>query len=100
MSKEHVEREVTPEFTVLLPAKGGAHVRVVPTGKPAAQGPPPRPRRNLAATLRLWHQRAGLAAFLFLGWLGLSGVLLNEASDLGLNSVRVGWSWLMAIYGL
>jgi hypothetical protein len=60
----------------------------------------PPVRRNLTATLRLWHQRAGLAAFFFLGWLGISGILLNEASDLGLNGIRIGWPWLMAVYGL
>ena len=60
----------------------------------------PQPKRNLSATLREWHKRAGLFAFLFLGWLGLSGILLNEASDLNLNGVRVGWPWLMSIYGL
>jgi hypothetical protein len=60
----------------------------------------PPVRRNLSAALRSWHQRAGLAAFFFLGWLGISGILLNEASDLGLNGIRVSWPWLMAIYGL
>lgn len=60
----------------------------------------PAPKRNLTATLREWHKRAGLFAFVFLGWLGASGILLNEASDLDLNARRVGWSWLMAIYGL
>lgn len=70
---------------------------------PAAAPPrtrPLQPQRNLTATLRDWHKRAGLFAFLFLGWLGASGILLNEASDLNLNGVRVGWPWLMSIYGL
>jgi hypothetical protein len=58
------------------------------------------PKRNLSATLREWHKRAGLFAFFFMGWLGLSGILLNEASDLNLNSVRIDWTWLMSIYGL
>ena len=62
--------------------------------------PAPHPKRNLTATLREWHKRAGLLAFLFMGWLGISGILLNEASDLGLNSVRIDWTWLMALYGL
>lgn len=60
----------------------------------------PPVRRNLTAILRLWHQRAGLAAFFFLAWLGISGIFLNEASDLGLNGIRISWPWLMAIYGL
>lgn len=59
-----------------------------------------QPKKNLTATLREWHKRAGLFAFFFLGWLGLSGIFLNEASDLDLNARRVGWPWLMAIYGL
>ena len=62
--------------------------------------PQAQPKRNLTATLREWHKRAGLFAFFFMGWLGLSGILLNEASDLNLNSVRVDWPWLMSIYGL
>jgi hypothetical protein len=65
-----------------------------------AREPKPQPQRNLTATLREWHKRAGLFAFIFLGWLGFSGILLNEASDLNLNGRRVDWSWLMAIYGL
>jgi hypothetical protein len=106
MSKEQPHNpELAPEFQVVLPNKDGAagkHVRVVQSvsasPKPVAR--PVAPKRNFSATLRLWHHRAGLAAFIFLGWLGFSGILLNEASDLGLNSVRVGWTWLMAIYGL
>jgi hypothetical protein len=59
-----------------------------------------QPKRNLSATLRDWHKRAGIFAFVFMGWLGLSGILLNEASDLNLNSIRIDWTWLMALYGL
>ena len=62
--------------------------------------PQSQPKRNFTATLREWHKRTGLFAFLFLGWLGLSGILLNEASDLNLNAVRIDWPWLMSIYGL
>jgi hypothetical protein len=65
-----------------------------------AREPRPQPQRNFTATLREWHKRAGLFAFVFLGWLGFSGILLNEASDLDLNSRRIDWSWLMALYGL
>ncbi|WP_245611882.1 PepSY domain-containing protein [Nevskia soli] len=67
---------------------------------PRERQPQVQPKRNFTATLREWHKRAGLFAFLFLGWLGLSGILLNEASDLNLNSVRIDWTWLMSIYGL
>lgn len=61
---------------------------------------PAQAKKNLTATLREWHKRAGLFAFLFLGWLGVTGIFLNEASDLDLNARRVGWPWLMALYGL
>ena len=60
----------------------------------------PAPAKNLTMVLREWHKRAGLFAFVFLGWLGVSGIFLNEASDLDLNAKRVGWPWLMSIYGL
>lgn len=60
----------------------------------------PAPKRNLSALLREWHRRFGLFAFLFMGWLGFSGILLNEASNLELNSRPVSWPWLMSIYGL
>lgn len=110
MSKEQPHSpELAPDFQVVLPNKSGAtgpHVRVVQSASPGPKPVPKAPakavvpKRNFSATLRLWHHRAGLAAFLFLGWLGFSGILLNEASDLGLNSVRVGWGWLMAVYGL
>jgi hypothetical protein len=60
----------------------------------------PQAKKNLTMVLREWHKRAGLFAFVFLGWLGVTGIFLNEASDLDLNARRVGWPWLMAIYGL
>ena len=60
----------------------------------------PQPQKNFTATLREWHKRAGLFAFVFMGWLGLSGILLNEATDLDLNNRRVDWTWLMSLYGL
>jgi hypothetical protein len=64
------------------------------------RAPQPAPKKNLTMVLREWHKRAGLFAFVFLGWLGITGIFLNEASDLDLNARRVDWSWLMAIYGL
>jgi hypothetical protein len=72
----------------------------VTTGRQPQTKPQTQTQRNFTATLREWHKRAGLFAFVFLGWLGFSGILLNEASDLNLNGIRVGWPWLMAIYGL
>jgi hypothetical protein len=59
-----------------------------------------RPKRNLTATLREWHKRAGLFAFLFMGWLGISGFLINQSADWGYDVVRINWSWVMSLYGL
>lgn len=61
---------------------------------------PARPARNLSLTLREWHRRAGLFAFVFMAWLGVSGVLLNQSASWGFDAVHVRWSWLMALYGL
>lgn len=94
MSEPPPKRSIT---ATLRPWRSRAVIS--PTRGRQAQ-PQPQPKRNFTATLREWHKRAGLFAFLFLGWLGLSGILLNEASDLNLNSVRIDWPWLMSIYGL
>lgn len=59
-----------------------------------------QPKRTLTATLREWHKRAGLGAFLFMGWLGVSGVALNQSASWGLDAMRVDWRWLMTVYGL
>ncbi len=61
---------------------------------------PAQPKRTLTATLREWHKRAGLGAFLFMGWLGVSGIALNQSASWGLDAARVDWPWLMAVYGL
>ena len=61
---------------------------------------PAQPARTLTATLREWHKRAGLGAFLFMGWLGISGVALNQSASWGLDAMRIDWPWLMAVYGL
>lgn len=60
----------------------------------------PRPKRNLTATLREWHKRAGLIAFVFLIWLAATGVLLTRSVELGFDATRVDWPWLMKLYGL
>jgi hypothetical protein len=72
----------------------------ISSGRERPAKAPAQPPRNFTATLREWHKRAGLFAFFFMGWLGISGILLNEASDLDLNSRRIDWTWLMSIYGL
>lgn len=79
----------------LRPWKSRAVIKAV-----RERAPQPAPKKNLTMVLRDWHKRAGLFAFVFLGWLGITGIFLNEASDLDLNARRVDWSWLMAIYGL
>lgn len=58
------------------------------------------PQRNLSAVLRQWHQRAGLLAFSFLIWLGVSGFLINQSARWGYDTVRLDWPWLTALYGL
>lgn len=50
--------------------------------------------------LREWHKRIGIGAFVFMFWLGFSGILLNQSPGLGLDAKRVDWSWLMSLYGL
>src|SRR5690554_2169261 len=57
-------------------------------------------KKNLSLVLRQWHQRAGLFAFLFMAWLGFSGVLLNQSASWGLDAIRVKSAALMAMYGV
>jgi len=59
-----------------------------------------RPKRNLTATLREWHKRAGLFAFTFMAWLGASGFLINQSASWGYDTTRIDWGWVMALYGL
>ncbi len=59
-----------------------------------------RPKRNLMMLLREWHKRLGLFAFIFMGWLGLSGFLINQSAGWGYDTIRVDWGWVMALYGL
>jgi hypothetical protein len=56
--------------------------------------------KNIAATLREWHKRAGLFAFFFMGWLGFSGFLINQSASWGYDTIRIDWGWVMALYGL
>lgn len=60
----------------------------------------PQLKRNLSAILREWHKRVGLFAFVFMGWLGASGFLINQSADWGYDTVRIDWGWVMALYGL
>lgn len=55
---------------------------------------------RFGAHLRHWHRRIGLLAGLFLIWLALSGLVLNEGSRFGLDGVRIQYAPLMRWYGL
>lgn len=59
-----------------------------------------RPRRNLNLVLRDWHRRAGLFAFVFMGWLGFSGILINQSPSWGYDTDRIYWEPVMWLYGL
>ena len=59
-----------------------------------------KPKLNVSMLLRKWHQRVGLFAFVFMGWLGFSGVLLNQSVSLGFDAIRVDSTALMSLYGL
>ncbi len=69
--------------------------RKAATAKPAAKA-----AKSLQAQLRQWHQRAGIAAFIFMGWLGASGFAINQSSSWGYDTVGVSWPWLTSLYGL
>lgn len=68
--------------------------------KPRVANVPVKPRRNLSIFLREWHKRAGLFAFLFMGWLGTSGVLINQSPSWGYDTDRIYWGWVMWLYSL
>lgn len=68
--------------------------------KPRVAAAPAKPRRNLSIFLRDWHKRAGLFAFIFMGWLGTSGFLINQSPSWGYDTDRIYWSWVMWLYGL
>lgn len=59
-----------------------------------------RAKPNFTMRLRTWHKRTGLFAFIFMGWLGASGFLINQSADWGYDTLRVDWSWVMSLYGL
>lgn len=71
-----------------------------PEAAPAKPVPAVKARSNLTPFLRDWHRRAGLFAFLFMGWLGLSGILINQSPSWGYDTDRIYWSWVMWLYSL
>ncbi len=58
---------------------------------------PRRPR--LVGILWHWHRRVGLLAAVFVVVLAATGLLLNHASQLGLDRRFVDWAWLNGVYG-
>lgn len=69
--------------------------------QPSAQSKPLlKPRSNLTPFLRDWHKRAGLFAFLFMGWLGFSGILINQSASWGYDVIPIYAGPVMWLYGL
>lgn len=92
----------SPENKAEAPSRTSAVTSGDESAKKIASGSP-RPKagkKNMSMFLRQWHQRGGLFAFLFMGWLGISGFLLNQSASWGLDAIRVGSQTLMAMYGL
>jgi hypothetical protein len=58
------------------------------------------PRLLLLLFLRRWHARIGLAAVVFFLFLAATGVVLNHASDSGLDARYVHSAWLARWYGI
>lgn len=81
-------------------APTGGVMPPVEAPRPKAAPVPAKPRRNLSMFLRDWHKRVGLFAFLFMGWLGFSGILINQSPSWGYDTDRIYWGWVMALYGL
>jgi hypothetical protein len=58
------------------------------------------PRLLLLLFLRRWHARIGLAAVVFFLFLAVTGVVLNHATELGLDARYVHAAWLARWYGV
>lgn len=85
---------------LLAKAERDPAAKPVNAPKPRVVTAPVKPRRNISVFLRDWHKRAGLFAFLFMGWLGVSGVLINQSSSWGYDTDPIYWNWVMWLYGL
>ena len=58
------------------------------------------PRKHpLGARLRHWHRRLGITAALFVAWLAISGVALNEGTALGLDQFKISGRFISGLYG-
>jgi len=58
------------------------------------------PRVLLLLFLRRWHMRIGLAAVVFFLFLAVTGVILNHATEIGLDNRYVHAAWLARWYGV
>jgi len=58
------------------------------------------PKLLLLLFLRRWHARIGFTAVVFFLVLALTGLVLNHATDLGLDARYVHAAWLARWYGL
>ena len=58
------------------------------------------PKLLLLLFLRRWHARIGFAAVVFFLFLAVTGVILNHATGLGLDTRYVHAAWLARWYGL
>lgn len=92
----NVDSKLMMEGDAVREAVQAALPRTAPPTAPAAV----KPRRNLNLFLRDWHKRVGLFAFLFMGWLGLSGILINQSPSWGYDTDRIYWKPVMWLYGL
>lgn len=57
-------------------------------------------RLPIGARLRHWHRRLGISAALFVIWLAISGIALNEGTALGLDQIKIGGRFISTLYGL
>ncbi len=68
---------------------------------PSTTAAPRAPSRsNVAMLLRTWHKRLGIFAFIFMGWLGFSGFLINQSPSWNYDTKKLYWPWVMSLYGL
>ena len=58
-----------------------------------------RRRSRLVGVLWRWHRRLGVLAAAFVLMLSVTGIVLNHASELGLDHTFVDWPWLNRAYG-
>jgi len=47
-----------------------------------------------------WHRRMGLALFVMIIWVSITGILLNHTETLDLTDQPVHHSWLLKLYGI